>query len=426
MQLLEGIKSLATGWGRKSSSGGIQGVTSMSSPSFAALLKSVFGGGATKSGASVTTESALEVSVVLACTRAIAEGVAQVPWRVMQESPDGRTRVPLKTHPLWMLLHRKPNRWQTSFAFRESLIFHIVTGPRGVAYVFKSRVGPKRRLAELVLLDPHRVDESTDDFGEFKFRVRGKNGSFQDLTTAEVWRIPGPSWTGTEAMPLIKKAREAIGLAMATEETQANLHANGVQTAGTYSVEGTLNMKQQEDLAAWIVKEFGGARKAGRPFVLDRGAKWHPTTMSGVDAQHLETRRHQVEEVCRCLRVLPIMVMQADKAMTYASAEQMFIAHLVHTLLPWYERLEQSADCDLLTDAELSAGVYTLLDPKGMLRGSLKDTAEYISRLVDRGVMVRNEGRELLDLNPRDGLDEPLTPANMLTSTTNDPASAGA
>lgn len=401
--------------GRKS------GLTPFSSATLAQLLASVFGGGATKSGASVNTRTALEVSVVLGCVRAIAEGVAQVPWRVMQESPDGRTRLPLKKHPMWDLLHRKPNRWQTSFAFRETLIFHILLGPQGCAYAFKSRVGSQGRVAELILLDPHAVKEEVTDAGDFVYTVKGKSGTTRTLQASDVWRIAGPSWTGTEALPLIRLAREAIGLAMATEETQANLHANGVKVSGSYSVEGPLTTEQYGKLKEWIAKEFTGAAKAGVPFILDRGAKWQPFSMTGVDAQHLETRRHQVEEVCRSFRVLPVMVMQQDKASTYASAEQMFIAHLVHTLMPWFERIEQSADCDLLGDQERLSGIYTLLEPSGMLRGGLKDTAEYLSKLIERGVLTRNEGREMLDRNPIEGLDEPLTPSNMVTSATNDP-----
>lgn len=395
---------------------GRKGLTPFSHTTLSQLLASAFGGGATKSGASVNSRSAMEVSVVLACVRTIAEGVAQVPWKVMRESPDGRTRLPAKDHPLWMLLHRKPNRWQTSFAFRETLIFHILLGPQGCAYAYKSRSG-SGKILELILLDPHRVKEDVNAMGDFVYTVRGSDGSERTLQSDEVWRIAGPSWTGTEALPLIRMAREAIGLAMSTEETQANLHANGVKASGSYSFEGALNKEQYHQVKDWIAKEFSGAAKAGTPFILDRGAKWQPFTISGVDAQHLETRRHQVEEVCRSFRVLPVMAMQQDKAATYASAEQMFIAHLVHTLMPWFERIEQSADCQLLDEKELSQGVYTLLEGSGLIRGALKDMAEYITKLVDRGVLTRNDGREMLDRNPIEGLDEPLTPMNMAIGT---------
>lgn len=401
--------------------------TAYSSATLASLLAAVMGGGATKSGATVTRESALQVSVVLCCVRAIAEGVAQVPWLVMQESRTavGKvTRVAQRNHPLFDLLHRKPNRWQTSFAFRETLLLHILLGPTGAAYAFRSRSSDGRTI-ELVLMDPHRVKETVSAVGEVSYTVRGASDEQRQLGESDVWRIAGPSWTGTEALPLIRLAREAIGLAAAVEETQAQLHANGVRASGTYSVEGALSPKQYDELKGWIAKEFSGITKAGAPFILDRGAKWTPLSMTSVDAQHLETRRHQVEEVCRAFRVLPVMAMQQDKAATYASSEQMFIAHLVHTLLPWYERLEQAADCHLLTDEERGQGLYTLLEPSGMLRGALRDTAEYLSKLVERGILTRNEAREYLDRNPIDGLDEPLTPANMITGASNDTTGNG-
>lgn len=394
-------------------------LTPFSSSGLAELLARVFGGGATKSGASVNANSAMLVSTVFCCVRVIAEGVAQVPFKVMRKQ--GRDRLEQLDHPLYDLLHRRPNRWQTSFAFRETALFHILLGPTGSAYAFKNRVGTDRRLRDLVLLDPHRVKEDIADDGTITYKVTGRNGAVRELKEDDVWQIRGPSWTGQSAIPIVMMAREAIGLAMATEETQANLHKSGVKSSGVYSVEGTLGAKGYEDLSAWIMKEFGGAN-AGKPMVLDRNAKWVPLTYSGVDAQHLETRLHQVKEICRFYRVLPIMAMDSDKAATYASVEQMLIAHLVHTLLTWYERIEQSADVFLLTEQERAQGYYTLLDPAGMLRGALKDTAEYIAKLVERGVLTRNEGRELIDRNPLAGLDEPLTPSNLVTSASNVPA----
>lgn len=396
--------------------------TPYSAQTLSALLAAAFGGGgATKSGMTVSPETAMQVSVVLACVRVIAEGVAQVPFRVMKESPDGVTRLPGKDHPLYDVLHRKPNRWQTSFGLRETMAMHAVL--MGNAYAFISRVGRDQQIKELIVIPPNRVRLEVANNGEIAYIVTGKDGAQRSLSESDVWHLRGPSWDGQIGMQIISYAREAIGLAMASEETQANLHALGVKTTGIYSIEGTLNPTQYDQLKKWVAAEFGG--KAG-PMILDRNAKWLPTSMTGVDAQHLETRKHQVEEICRCFRVMPIMAGQSDKAATYASAEQMFIAHLVHTLTPWYERIEQSADCQLLTDKDRAEGYYTFLDPVGMLRGALKDTAEYLYKLVSIGVMTRNESREKLDLNPIDGLNEPLTPMNLITSAENDPQEAAA
>lgn len=403
---------------------GAKGTTPMSSATLAQLLASAFGGGATKSGATVTVETAMQVSAVLACMRVLAEGVSQVPFRVMQESADGRTRLPAKKHALWDILHRKPNRWQTSFALRETMVYHA--GLTGDAVAFKSRVGRDQRIAELVIIPPNRRRIDISDAGDLRYVVTDRAGRETRILTADdVWHLRGPSWDGLVGMNVLRLAREAIGLAMAAEETQANLHAKGVRPSGVYSIEGTLSATQYEALKAWIVKEFGGGNSSA-PMILDRNAKWQPMSMTGVDAQHLETRLHQVKEIARMLRVMPIMIGEGDKSATYASAEQMFIAHLVHTLMPWYERLEQSADCQLLSDEDRAAGYYTLLDGSSMLRGALKDTAEYLSKLIQVGALTRNEARATLDQNPLAGLDEPLTPANMITGAENAPAATGA
>ena len=334
------------------------------------------------------------------------------------------TRLPATQHPLYDLLHRKPNPWQTSYGLRGTMAYHAALC--GNAYAFKNRVGAGGKIAQLIVIPPARCKaEVLASSGELTYTVTGRSGEHRAVRAEDIWHLRGPSWDGLLGMDTLRLAREAIGLAMSTEETQATLHSKGVSTSGVFSIEGTLNKEQYEQLKGWMVKEFGAGGK-GTPMILDRNAKWHPTTMTGVDAQHLETRVHQVLEVCRFMRVMPIMVGISDKAATYASAEQMFIAHLVHTLMPWYERFEQSADCDLLTDEDRAQGHYTLLDPSAMLRGALKDTAEYLSKLVERGVLTRNEAREYIDRNPLDGLDEPLTPANLITSAENDPQAAAA
>jgi HK97 family phage portal protein len=129
---------------------------------------------------------------------------------------------------------------------------------------------------------------------------------------------------------------------------------------------------------------------------------------TGVDSQHLEQRRFEVEDVCRFFRVMPIMVMQADKAATYASSENMFIAHVVHTLMPWYTRIEQSADVNLLTADERRQGYYSKFMAQALLRGASKDRAEYFAKALGSGGspawMTQDEVRALEEMNPMGGL----------------------
>lgn len=374
------------------------------------LPTEILGLAASKSGKSVTVSNALKVAAVLACVRVISEGIAQVPFKLLRVN--GRDKLEARDHPLWGILHRKPNDVTTSFGFRETLAIHTALTGNGFAFINRNYRG---EVLELINIEPGAVTIKAPDVMGVRpgYEIKGRNGASQLFPAPAILHIQGPSWDGVAGMEVVKLAREAIGLAMATEEAHSRLHSNGARPGGLLSVEGTLGAEQFGKLKKWIEDNYQGSENAWKTMILDRSAKFLPMAMSGVDSQHLETRRFQIEEVCRVMRVMPIMVCSQDKSSTYAGAEQNFLAHVVHTLGPWFERIEQAIDCQLLTDAERRAGYYCKLEEKGLLRGALKDTAEYLYKLTGIGIMSRNEARELLDLNPVDGLDEPLTPINL-------------
>lgn len=365
-------------------------------------------GPSAKSGVHVNWQTALEVSAVFSCLRVVSEGVAQVPFKLMRQR--GREILPATDHPLYDVLHRCPNDWMSSFELREAMVIHAML--TGNAYCFVNRVNGK--VVELLPLLPADCTPKMADDWTITYTVRARDGSTKDFPASSIWHLRGPSWNGWKGMPAVNLAREAIGLAIATENHHARMHANGVLPSGLLSVNDKLNETQEKQLRSWFEQTYMGDANRWKAMILDRDAKWTPMAFTGVDAQHLETRRHQIEEICRFFRVMPIMVGLSDKAATYASSEQMFLAHVVHTLSPWYERIEQSVDVQLLGREERAAGFYCKFNTRGLLRGALKDTADYLYKLVSVGVMTRNEARENLDLNPKDGLDEPLTPANTM------------
>lgn len=334
---------------------------------------------------------------MFACARVIGNGMAQVPFKLMRAA-NGK-RLPATDHPLYRVLATKPNPWQTSFEFRETLSWHVELC--GHAFAFINRLS-RGNIQELILFEPGAVTVKRADNGALTYVVRAQNGSQREFPEEMIWHIRGPSWNGWDGIEVFRVAREAIGLSMAIEESQAGLHKNGVRSSGAYAVDDKLNQKQMDDLRAWIDKEHAGSGNAGAPLILDRGAKWLQTNMSGIDAQTIETRHEQIAEVCRFMGVMPIMAGYSDKAATYASAEQMFLAHVVHTLSPRWTRLEQSADAYLLTDEERESGLYFDFVEEGMIRGSVKDTTDAIVNRVNGGLMTPNEGREKLDLNPDD------------------------
>lgn len=377
------------------------------------LFREVYGGKKSSSGRTVNVNTAIDVSTVFACCRVVGEGLAQVPFKLMQESPDGKTRLPAKKHSLYKKLALKPNRWQTSFEYREMLVWHVLLC--GNHYSFINRIGNK--IVELYPFEPNRVHVKFES-GVLTYKVTTEEGRTQDFPASAIWHVRGPSLNGWYGLEVIKHAREAIGLSMTLEETAGSMTSKGVNTSGVYSVEGTLSPEQYRGLAKWIDENISGPENAGKPLILDRAAKWVSTQMSGIDAQSIENRRFQIEEICRFARVMPIMVGYSDKATTYASSEQMFLAHLVHTMAPWFERIEQSANVNLLTEKEQNEGYYTNFVEEGMLRGAAVDTKDVILGYVNGGILTPNEGRAKLDENPDPdpASDKLRIPANIVGS----------
>jgi HK97 family phage portal protein len=372
-----------------------------------------------RSGRAVTLQSSLEVTAVLGCVRVLSEDVAQVPFKLFRKRKDGGSDEETD-HPLADLLDVGPNDWQTGFDFIENLVIQAALG--GNFYGFKNKV--RGNIKEILPFPPGVVAEKWVDFVP-TYGCIGADGSYRELPADMVWHFRGPSIDTKTGMAAIRLAREAIGLAMATEEAHAKLHANGAQASGMYSVDATLDSTQYEKLSAWVAKQISGENRS-KPLILDRGAKWTPISLNGVDAEHLATRKHQVEEICRALRVMPIMIGQADKAATYSSAEQMFLAHVKYTLQPWFRRIEKSVDKFLLTKEDRQRGIYSKFLPNALMRGAAKDRADYYFRMWQMGAMNPNEIRAYEEQNPYVGGEVYRVPLNMGDPNSNaDPAGNG-
>jgi HK97 family phage portal protein len=365
------------------------------------------GGSKARSGAQVTLDNAYKVATVMACVRVLASGVSQVPFKVMRYDGSGAIEV-ATDHPLYDLLHRRPNGYQTSYEFRETIMHHVVL--TGSAYVWKGMTGRDRVLRVLEPIEPHRVRVIKNDDMTLRYRVRADNGEEADFDQSEIWHIKGPSWNGWAALDALKMAAEAIGLAQSVEQSQGDLHKNGAVVSGMLSVAGTLSPQRFQLLSEWLEKRATSGDSAGKPLIMDDGAKWTPFRMTSVDAQHIETRVFQGQEVCRALGVSPAMIGLMDKAETFASSEQKQIQHVVNTLAPWYERLEQSAEVNLLSLEDQRAGLYVKFFAAGLMRGAAKERAEFYATALGSGGhgtawMTRNEVRGLEDLSPIEGGD---------------------
>ena len=378
------------------------------------LFLEVYGGRQSAAGVRITPENALEVATVFACIRVRANGVAQVPFRLYQEV-DGKKRVATE-HPLHRLVYRKPNPWQTSFELRETLMFHLSL--TGQAFCWLGRVGNNREIRSIEPIEPGRVTIVRPSPDVIFYDVRGDDGRVVRFNRDEIWHLKGPSWNSYVGMSAIDLARDMIGLTRATETTQADYHRNGLQTTGAFIQPDVMGKERHDILQKYIREHVSGASRSGAPLLLDGGMNFPKFGMNAVDAQLIETRRHQIEEICRFFGVMPIMIGHSDKTSTYASAEQMFIAHVVHGLTPYYERIEQSADAALLSDEEVNAGYYFKFTPNALMRGAARDRAEFYTKALGAGGhgtawMTPNEVRDFEELEPIEGGDALPSPQTM-------------
>ena len=359
-------------------------------------------GWGTSSGQSVNEQTALDVPAVFCAARVIAEGLGQMPVRIVRDSFDADTgldRMKIdRDHWAHRLLAVRPNDWQTSFEFREGMVFNAALGVGAIA--IKNVVNSFVRELLPVPVGSWSVEQLPD--WSLRYRVDYSDKTHGYFTRDEVFVLRGPSIDGFKALPAVRLAREAIGLSKALERQQAKLAGNGGKPSGVLSFALPLKPETKDKLRETWQARFGSNGEGGIA-ILDGDAKFQSMTMTSVDAQYIETRRMQIEEIARVFRVQPIMMMQADKAATFASAEQMFRNHLVHTLGPWVSRFEEAANRDILGN---ETGIRVDLDERNLLRGDFKDQAEYYAKALGAGGtpawMTQNEVRAEIGLNPVD------------------------
>jgi HK97 family phage portal protein len=258
-----------------------------------------------KSGATVNATSALECTTALACVQAIACGVAMLPLDIYRPREGGGRDV-ATDEPLWEFFAGQPNEWQTWPEWIETTLMHAVLCGDGISFI--NRPNPRGLIRELIPLVPASVSVEQRQGYDLLYHLVLADGRSLTVGREQVFHLRAPSWNAYSGLDATKLAREAIGLALATEEAHARLHANGARPGGILTTEQRLTREQVDELRAAWQQTQGGLSNAMRTAVLSSGLKWEPMGMTGVDAQHIETRRFQIEEICRAFGVYPAMV----------------------------------------------------------------------------------------------------------------------
>lgn len=365
-----------------------------------------FGVNGKVAGVAVNETTALQVATVLACVELIARDVASLPLHIKRQESD-RAKI-LADVKQALMLNKAPNPWQTAYEFKEQMTAHAVL--RGNAYAYKVKTS-KGETRELWPLQPSECQAEWLR-GEIVYNVSAYDGRFTGrFSQDQIFHLRGLPWDGLSGLDRLATSRNAIGLAAALEGSQSKHMENGSRPSGVLSTEQSLKPEQVKRIAEGWSQATSGKNQYKTP-VLDGGFSWQSTALNAIDSQLIETRKHQIIEICAGFSVIPAILGIDDKTQAFASVEAMMRWHLQHTLRPWLIRWEQTIDREVL---DQSGPLFAKFDTREFEKASTKERSESYRTLVELGIMTRNEARELEGLPPIEGGDVPLIPMNMQT-----------
>ena len=372
--------------------------------------------GSTTSGKAVTERSAMQMTAVYSCVRILAEAVAGLPLHLYRYKEDGGKEKAID-HPLYLLLHDEPNPEMSSFVFRETLMTHLLLWGNAYAQILRNGKG---EIVALYPLMPNKMTVNRDEAGQLYYTYRKsmeevpKSKDFLvTLHPSDVLHIPGLGFDGLVGYSPIAMAKNAIGLAIATEEYGSKFFANGAQPSGVLEHPGTIKDPQRVR-DSWM-SQFGGSSNANKIAVLEEGLKYTPISISPEQAQFLETRKFQINEIARIFRVPPHMVGDLEKS-SFSNIEQQSLEFVKYTLDPWVVRWEQSIQRRLLTPEEKNV-YFVKFNVEGLLRGDYQSRMSGYATARQNGWMSANDIRELENLDripAEEGGDLYLVNGNML------------
>ena len=354
--------------------------------------------GGSSSGKNVNERSAMQMTAVYSCVRILSEAVASLPLHVYKYNGDGGKEKAVK-HPLYFLLHDEPNPEMTSFVFRETLMTHLLLWGNAYAQIIRNGKG---EIIALYPLMPNRMTVDRDDKGRLYYQYNTSKddaptmkGSMVNLKPSDVLHIPGLGFDGLVGYSPIAMAKNAIGMAIACEEYGAKFFANGATPGGILEHPGTVKDPQRVR-ESWT-SAFGGSSNANKVAVLEEGMKYTPISISPEQAQFLETRKFQINEIARIFRVPPHMVGDLEKS-SFSNIEQQSLEFVKYTLDPWVTRWEQAIVRSLFSTDEKTQ-YFVKFNVDGLLRGDYQSRMNGYAIGRQNGWMSANDIRELENLD---------------------------
>lgn len=375
--------------------------------------------GPTAAGKTVNERSAMQLTAVYACVRILAEGIAGLPLHLYKCGKNG-SREKAVDHPLYFLLHDEPNPEMTSFVFRETLMTHLLLYGNCYCQIIRDGRG---QVTALYPLMPNQMSVDRDEKGQLYYTYL-RSGEEADtmkkgtvyLLPEDVLHIPALGFDGLVGYSPIAMAKNSIGVGLACEEYGAKFFANGAAPSGVLEHPGTI--KDITRLRESWNAIYGGSKNAGKVAILEEGMHYSPISISPNEAQFLETRKFQVDEIARIFHVPPHMIGDLERS-TFSNIEQQSLEFVKYTLNPWVCRWEQALTRSLLSPKEKRE--YSIkFNVDGLLRGDYQSRMNGYAVGRQNGWMSANDIRKLENLDrisAEQGGDLYLVNGNMIKMT---------
>lgn len=362
-------------------------------------------------GPAVTPDSAMRAGAVYACVRLISGALANLPLHVKQRV-DENTRKDLPDHPVWSIVRRKPNQWQTPSQFKRMLQAHLLLRGNAYALIVRSR----ENVVSVLPLDPDRMQVKQADDMSLAYTYRRKNGVEVQLKQSEVMHLVGLSLDGVTGVSAITYARETIGLSLAQENHGAKTFKNAARPSIVLRHPGRLGKEGTEFLRSSLDAYRDGGADEGKALIIEEGMEIEKLSMTAQDAQWIESRRFSRTDIAMFFGVPPHMIGDTDKSTSWGTGiEQQSIGFVTYTLEDYLTTWEEAINRDLITAPD----TYAKFERRALVRGDLKTRTDHYVKMLQWGVYSPNEVRALEDMNPRADGEVYYEPPNTAGSPSN-------
>lgn len=359
------------------------------------------GGRPSKTGVVVNEQTAMRFTTVYACIQVLSQTLASMPIilyrdRRVGDKSSGKDRA--VDHPLYDILKTAPNNEIPSMYLKETMMGHVCSSGNCYAQIQRNRRGEVISLNLLPWTMTDVIRNPTTHELEYWTNDRGKPVK---LNPADVLHIPGLGFDGIRGYSPIRMAMEAIGLGMAAEEFGASFFSNGANAGGVVEYEGKMSNDAKEQFRKSFMEKYAGLGKSNSVIFLENGSKYTKVAIPNNDAQFLETRRFQKEEIASIYRV-PLHLIQDLERSTNNNIEHQSLEFVIYTMLPWLTRWEQFINFKCLTKKEREQGYFAEFLINALLRGDTVARAEMLHKMRQDGVINADEWRELENMNPQE------------------------